>query len=122
MGKEKPNLNSRALETLINYPWRGNVRELKNVVQRMLFIENPEIDEKSVLRALGLFSIENQFSDEFETFFTNNELPLSQMEKTIREKYFIHIRKNSTSDTEAAKKLGLAPSNYYRMAKELGLK
>jgi DNA-binding NtrC family response regulator len=122
MGKEKPILNSHALETLINYPWQGNVRELKNVVQRMLFIENPVIDEKNVLRALGVFSNENQFFDEFETFFTNNELPLSQMEKTIREKYFIHIRKNSASDTEAAKKLGLAPSNYYRMAKELGLK
>jgi DNA-binding NtrC family response regulator len=122
MGKEKPVLNSGALETLINYPWHGNVRELKNVVQRMLFIETPVIDEKNVLRALGVFSNENHFSDEFETFFTNNELPLSQMEKTIREKYFIHIRKNSSSDTEAAKKLGLAPSNYYRMAKELGLK
>jgi DNA-binding NtrC family response regulator len=122
MGKEKPILNSHVLETLINYPWQGNVRELKNVVQRMLFIENPLIDEKSVLRALGVFSNENQFFDELETFFKNNELMLSQMEKTIREKYFIHIRKNSSSDTEAAKKLGLAPSNYYRMAKELGLK
>jgi DNA-binding NtrC family response regulator len=122
MGKEKPILNSKALETLISYPWNGNVRELKNVVQRMLFIENSVIDENSVLRALGVFSNGNQFSDEFDTFFTNNELPLAQMEKTIREKYFVHIRKNSASDTEAAKKLGLAPSNYYRMAKELGLK
>ena len=122
MGKEKPVLNSRALETLINYPWKGNVRELKNIAQRLLFIENSIIDEKSILRSLGVFSNENQFSDELETFFKNNGLPLSQMEKTIREKYFIHIRKNSASDTEAAKKLGLAPSNYYRMAKELGLK
>jgi hypothetical protein len=44
------------------------------------------------------------------------------MEKMIREKYFLFVRKNSSSDTEAAKKLGLAPPNYYRMAKELGLK
>jgi two-component system response regulator AtoC len=49
-------------------------------------------------------------------------IPLKQMEKIIREKYFLFVRRNSSSDTEAAKKLGLAPPNYYRMAKELGLK
>ncbi len=124
MGKEKPSINSQALELLINYSWPGNVRELKNVVQRMLFVDNPVIDEQSTRRALGAFFVEdeNQFTDSFESLFKGNELPLSQMEKTVREKYFIYIRKNSSSDTEAAKKLGLAPSNYYRMAKELGLK
>ncbi|HUX61636.1 MAG TPA: hypothetical protein VMV32_10030, partial [Ignavibacteriaceae bacterium] len=97
-------------------------RELKNVVQRMLFVESPVIDEQNTLRALGVITNENNFSDEFETFFKENELPLSNMENLLREKYFIYIRKNSTSDTEAAKRLGLAPSNYHRMAKGLGLK
>jgi hypothetical protein len=44
------------------------------------------------------------------------------MEKVLRERYFKFVRINSDSDTDAAKKLGLAPPNYYRMAKELGLK
>ena len=124
MGKEKPTLIKEALDLLTNYAWPGNVRELKNVVQRMLFVDNIVIDEQNANRALGTFFYdnENQSSDDFETMFKNNELPLSQMEKTVREKYFIYIRKKSLSDTEAAKKLGLAPSNYYRMAKELGLK
>ncbi len=124
MGKEKPTLNKEALDLLTNYAWPGNVRELKNVVQRMLFVDNPVIDEQNANRALGAFfyNTENETTDDFETIFKNNELPLSQMEKTVREKYFVYIRKKSSSDTEAAKKLGLAPSNYYRMAKELGLK
>jgi DNA-binding NtrC family response regulator len=124
MGKDKPTINSEALDMLMNYSWPGNVRELKNVVQRMLFVDNPVVDEQSAKRALGgfYFEDENKNSDDFERLFKNNELPLTQMEKTVREKYFIYIRKNSSSDTEAAKKLGLAPSNYYRMAKELGLK
>jgi DNA-binding NtrC family response regulator len=124
MGKEKPTLSKEALDLLINYSWPGNVRELKNVVQRMLFVDSALIDEQNANRALGTFFYinENQSSDEFDSLFQNNELPLSQMEKTIREKYFVYIRKKSSSDTEAAKKLGLAPSNYYRMAKELGLK
>lgn len=124
MGKEKPSINSQALELLINYSWPGNVRELKNVVQRMLFVDSSIIDEQNTKRALGAFfdESEDHFADSFEALFKENELPLSQMEKTVREKYFVYIRKNSSSDTEAAKKLGLAPSNYYRMAKELGLK
>jgi DNA-binding NtrC family response regulator len=122
MGKEKPSLSDKAMEIMKNYEWKGNVRELKNVVQRMLFVEEKIINEHSALKALGLISIENKFSDELENFFKNNEVSLSNLEKILREKYFVYIRKNSISDTEAAKKLGLAPSNYYRMAKELGLK
>lgn len=124
MSKEKPSITAKALELFVNYDWPGNVRELKNVVQRMLFDDSPIIDEQCAKRALGSFfyKSENQDTDAFEPIFEKNDFPLSQMEKMIREKYFIYIRKNSSSDTEAAKKLGLAPSNYYRMAKELGLK
>jgi transcriptional regulator with PAS, ATPase and Fis domain len=124
MSKEKPSISAKALELFVNYDWPGNVRELKNVVQRMLFDDNSIIDEQSAKRALGLYfyKSENQDTDEFEQIFEKNEFPLSRMEKMVREKYFIYIRKNSSSDTEAAKKLGLAPSNYYRMAKEIGLK
>jgi transcriptional regulator with PAS, ATPase and Fis domain len=124
MSKEKPSITAKALDLFVNYDWPGNVRELKNVVQRMLFDDNSIIDEQSAKRALGLYfyKSENQDADEFEPIFEKNEFPLSQMEKMVREKYFIYIRKNSSSDTEAAKKLGLAPSNYYRMAKEIGLK
>jgi hypothetical protein len=37
-------------------------------------------------------------------------------------KYFNFVREHTQSDAEAARKLGLAPPNYYRMCKELGLK
>ena len=44
------------------------------------------------------------------------------MERLMREKYFLFVRDHSASDAEAAKKLGLAPPNYHRMCKEMGLK
>jgi two-component system response regulator AtoC len=44
------------------------------------------------------------------------------METIFRKKYFEFIRKHSSSDAEAARKLGLAPPNFHRMCKELGLK
>jgi hypothetical protein len=45
-----------------------------------------------------------------------------EMERFLRVQYFTYVRKNSLTDADAARKLGLAPPNYYRMCKELGLK
>jgi len=124
MGREKPEINPAALEIFINYPWPGNVRELKNVIQRLLFGDEREINVEQAKDSLGSY-YKNNYSSSLsgiEAIFENNILPLSQMERMIREKYLTYVRHHSESDTDAARKLGLAPSNYYRMAKELGLK
>ena len=63
--------------------------------------------------------------DKFESnYFLNSGdiLPLKEMERKFREKYFTYVRDFSESDADAAKKLGLAPPNFHRMCKELGLK
>jgi hypothetical protein len=49
-------------------------------------------------------------------------LPWREMERILRAQYFIFVRRSSLTDAEAARKLGLAPPNFYRMCKELGLK
>lgn len=124
MGKEKPAISPAALEIFVNYPWPGNVRELKNVVQRLLFRDEHEVTVEHAKDSLGSYykNNEDRSLPGIEAIFENNILPLSQMEKMIREKYLTYVRTHSESDTDAARKLGLAPSNYYRMAKELGLK
>jgi len=41
-GLEKKEFSPKALEKLDNYPWTGNVRELRNVVERLMILgENP---------------------------------------------------------------------------------
>jgi DNA-binding NtrC family response regulator len=126
MGKEKPFIDAGTYEILLAYDWPGNVREIINVVQRFLFTDEKIITPHIAQRALGLLIESNILETKrFEGIKFSREgeiLPLKQMEKMIREKYFMFVRQNSSSDTEAAKKLGLAPPNYYRMAKELGLK
>ncbi len=125
MDKEKPIvLSDEALRILINYNWAGNVRELKNVVQRFFFCEDNFISEIQVKKFLWSLDNSSEIIKEnfFESILNNKILSLNEMEKLLREKYFQYVRENSSSDTEAARKLGLAPSNYFRMAKELGLK
>ncbi len=125
MGREKPSIDKVAMDLLVNYEWAGNVRELKNIMQRMLFNDEQVIDAVQVKIALGIIDKEEDFlkRESGIEFMENGEmLPLKQLEKMFRQRYFKFVRDNSDSDTEAAKKMGLAPPNYYRMAKELGLK
>lgn len=121
MVKDKPSITEEAISLLKAYDWPGNVRELKNVVQRFLFGDETVITNNIVRANLGMTNTPGE-GDSSEFFNPRNIIPLKEMEKTIREKYFIFVRQNSSSDTDAAKKLGLAPPNYYRMAKELGIK
>lgn len=125
MGKTLPILSEDAIKLLTEYEWPGNVRELKNLVQRILFYDENIINASLLENALGkkVSDLENYFGSDGISFKSTAEnLPLKQMEKVFREKYFRFVRSQCDSDSEAAKKLGLAPPNYFRMCKELGLK
>jgi len=48
-GKEIKNLTSSAYKMLFDYPWPGNIRELRNVIQRAtLFCEKDFVDEELI--------------------------------------------------------------------------
>ena len=124
MGRETPHLSEAAREVLLRYEWPGNVRELQNVVQRLLFTGERELGRSEVEIALGWLHRDRAAKDPNGIDFTNPDkiLPLREVEKRFREKYFRFVRDHAGSDAEAARLLGLAPPNYHRMCKELGLK
>jgi DNA-binding NtrC family response regulator len=123
MGILKPELKDSAKEFLREYNWPGNVRELKNVVQRILFSESKLIDTEVIKSSLTISPYHSNSSKDIFNFRTLDKMKtLRDLERSFRQKYFEFVRDNSLSDAEAAKKLGLAPPNYYRMSKELGLK
>jgi len=47
-GNAKKDISSKALDQLKKYPWRGNVRELRNVVERLVIMANQEITLEDV--------------------------------------------------------------------------
>jgi DNA-binding NtrC family response regulator len=124
MGVEVPTTDEGAYRTLAGYAWPGNIRELKNVVQRLLLMGEVAITADVVSEYLSL-SPAIPPADSLHTigFSTTDELlTLREMEHLFRLRYFQFVRSHSSSDAEAAKKLGLAPPNYHRMSKDLGLK
>ncbi|MBN2414577.1 sigma-54-dependent Fis family transcriptional regulator [bacterium] len=112
-----------ARRALLGYAWPGNVRELQNVVQRLLIISEGTITLDDVNSALGIVSGSREEQEDISFKIPDNALaPLRDMERGFRRQYFLHVRNRVQSDAEAARLLGLAPPNYYRMCKELGLK
>ncbi len=43
MHRKPPIIDKKAEEMLLNYNWRGNIRELKNVIERSLILQDEEI-------------------------------------------------------------------------------
>ncbi len=123
MGIPKPRYDEKVKEILLNYKWPGNVRELRNVVQRLILNCSDTITAKDISNPIILGNqIISKDETNFENIYNGQVLPLKEVERQFRIKYFKYVRSISSSDSAAAERLGLAPSNFYRMCKELGLK
>jgi len=120
---QPPSTDPKAKEILMNYKWPGNVRELRNVAQRLVLNCRDKITAKDVTNHMTMRNpIPTKDESVIDDLYTGQVLPLPEMEKMFRVRYFKYVRSISSSDSNAAEKLGLAPSNFYRMLKELGLK
>ena len=118
-----PLIDEKAREILMNYKWPGNVRELRSVAQRLALNCPEKITAKDVSNPMILSNhILTKDVSSFEEMASGQVLPLREMERVFRSRYIKYVRSISSSDSNAAEKLGLAPSNFYRMCKELGMK
>jgi len=111
------------MNEFLAFDWPGNVRQLKNITQRILALKLDKVEGKIAREVLG---INNQaWSDNISPisdYHFSEISSLKDVEFAFRKKYVIFVRDQSKSDAEAARKLGLAPPNFHRMCKELGLK
>ncbi len=120
---QPPPIDPKAKDILMNYKWPGNVRELRNVAQRLVLNCTDRITAKDVTNHMVMRNpIAMKDEAAIDDLYAGQVLSLPEMEKMFRIRYFKYVRSISSSDSNAAEKLGLAPSNFYRMLKELGLK
>jgi len=121
MGLKDVDITEEAEEILKDYNWPGNVRQLRNIIQRLLILNESKITQSDVKKALNLE--QRQPKSTIPDKFQEGQIqPLREIEKKFREKYISFVREKSSTDAEAAEKLGLAPPNYHRICKSLGLK
>lgn len=120
MALSKPEFNSDVMEILQSYEWPGNIRQLQNVIQRILISCEGEVKKDDVLSLLGSKKTGTITGPEF--WFGDKILKWKEMENIFRWRYFNYVKDKTKSESEAARQLGIAPSNFYRMCNKLGIK
>lgn len=106
--KKKINsINKAYLKKLMQYPWKGNIRELKNIIERSVILANG--DELTVdTLPIDLTIISNGTNE-------TNQLELAVIEKNHIAKVLLHTKGNKA---EAARLLNIAVTTLYRKIDE----
>ncbi|MCP1306351.1 transporter substrate-binding protein [Paenibacillus tyrfis] len=106
-GDGPDSLSDEALQALIQYPWPGNIRELRNVMERAYLLagrERSAIRVEHLPRALkGYYQRKPRAAE-----------PLKQVERRMIEQ----VLSETKTITEASKVLGITRSTLYRKLKE----
>ncbi len=106
-----------ALEVMMKYPWKGNVRELKNLVERLIIMNDREV---ITIDALPDYLVEGQ------AFY----LPDMKKAATLREfrdeaeKNFIlyKLKANGWNVSKTAREIDTPRSNLYKKLEQYGIK
>jgi DNA-binding NtrC family response regulator len=112
-------LTPAAIEALMKYPWPGNIRELRNVVERLLLLADNEITAGDVERALPGLHGPSAATGESSAASTG---PLSQrVQEFERVTVLAELERNHHNVTQTARALGLERSHLYKKCQQLGI-
>ena len=110
LGRTRLTFSDGAMRRLRAHPWRGNIRELRNTIERAAILARTDTIEEDFLPEEPL---DGQMTDAA----IGSEITLDQLEE-------VHIRRileRAPSLDSAAKTLGIDPATLYRKRKRLKL-
>jgi two-component system response regulator AtoC len=118
MNKNIEDIDHNALETLINYKWYGNVRELENTVERAIVLS-----EKSNIELENLPIEVQNFKEEFQVEqWPDEEYSIKKTSKTLEINLIKKaLKKTKGNHTHAAKLLEISHRALLYKIKEYGI-
>ncbi len=106
---------SEAVQALEDYPWPGNIRELRNMVERLMLLAiGDEVDGTVVRSVLAPAS-------EISGASSGTGTLADRVESFEREVILAELKRASFHMTNAARALGLERSHLYKKAEQLGI-
>ncbi len=111
-------ISPSAMELLQNYRWPGNVRQLKNVIERLMSLSpGPVIDEHDLTASI---KTNNHRSNESIISLPFTEARKRKLE-SFEKKYFCELMKACHDDVaQAARMAGISERTIYRMMRRYG--
>lgn len=111
-----------AMEALQQYSWPGNIRELRNVVERLLLLAGAEISAQDVGVALPASAA----GAGFRTIGLNPDRPTAgplaeQVQAFERATVLAELERHGRQISQTAKALGLERSHLYKKCQQLGI-
>lgn len=107
-------VTSEVLDTLENYDWPGNIRELENIIQRCIILaKSNTIDISDIPPEIILHSEETTYIKAGRT--------LLDAETDFRRMYIIKTLRSANSKSEAAKQLGINRTHFYKLLSQLNI-
>lgn len=116
-GWKELSFDDEALRELQTYAWPGNIRELRNVIERLLLFAEGDVITAATVRsalpahAMAPTSIAGVFSGSLS----------QQVEEFERQAILNEIKRQNNHITNAARALGLERSHLYKKCQQLGI-
>jgi two-component system, NtrC family, nitrogen regulation response regulator NtrX len=109
-------ISEEVSKTLLAYNWPGNIRELKNIIERMVILSDGKIIEKNVLPA----EIEQ---NDIEQFNIIENLSLKDFRENMEIKYIEKLMERTGNNiSEVSKILDVDRTYLYKKLKKLGMR
>jgi two-component system, NtrC family, nitrogen regulation response regulator NtrX len=116
-GWKEATFTDDAMRSLQAQPWPGNIRELRNVVERvLLFSEDGTVTAATVQAALP-----SQTGHSGPSFAPTSGTLSERVEQFEREMILDEIKRHNQHITNTAKALGLERSHLYKKCQQLGI-
>ncbi len=111
-----------AIEALQEYAWPGNIRELRNVVERLLLLAGTEVNAEDVRLALpASHSAANAASVALATGSAATGPLAERVQAFERATVLAELERHGRQITQTAKALGLERSHLYKKCQQLGI-
>ena len=119
-------LSEEAIEILENYPWPGNIRELKNLVERVAILCDSETIEARHLpgkiRIQHARAPEKAFPDTWEEFKKYKQGVKNQALMQVEKEFLIKALQDAGGNvSKAAVRIGMQRTNLHSLLKKYGI-
>jgi DNA-binding NtrC family response regulator len=110
MGKHCVGISDEAMRLFMSYEWKGNIREMQNVIERAIIFAEDDVIKISDIGSLGHHSVA----------LTEENQNLQTAIRAYERQYILRIlNKYNWNKVEAAKALNVGLSSLYRKIDEL---